>query len=234
MSKNLSTLEQRIGYRFSRIDLLERALTHRSSSSKSETTEKSMHNETLELLGDSVLGLAVVERLLEKNPEMDEGGLTQMKHQLVSDKHLSEIASHLGIGDFMILSKGEEGSGGRFKQALLAGTLEAIIGAVFLDSGYIPARNVVRSVFDGRIDDAVPRKESDYKTMLQEHFHALKQPGPSYRVIGSEGPSHDMVFHVEVAWEGGFETASGKSKKQAEMSAAGKALVRLGVISSTD
>lgn len=234
MSKNLSALEQRIGYRFNRIDLLERALTHRSSSLKSETTDKSLHNETLELLGDSVLGLAVVERLLEKNPEMDEGGLTQMKHQLVSDRHLAELATEMGLGEFIILSKGEEGSGGRFKQALLAGALESVVGAVFLDSGYIPARNIVRTMFGKRIDDAVPRKESDYKTMLQEHFHALKQPAPTYKVIGAEGPSHDMVFHVEVSWQGGSETASGKSKKQAEMSAAGKALVSLGVISSTD
>ena len=236
MSKNLSTLEQRLGYRFNRIDLLERALTHRSSPSQSETskTDGSQHNETLELLGDSVLGLAVVERLLEKNPEMDEGGLTQMKHRLVSDRHLAELATEMGLGEFIILSKGEEVSGGRFKQALLAGALESVVGAVFLDSGYVPARNLVRAMFGRRIDDAVPSKESDHKTMLQEHFHALKQPPPTYRVISSEGPSHDMVFHVEVSWQGGSETASGRSKKQAEMSAAGKALVRLGVISSAD
>lgn len=233
MVKPLSELENKIGYRFVDISLVERALTHSSSTSKtdSSSSENSVHNETLEFLGDSVLGLAVVERLLERNPDMDEGGLTQMKHQLVSDKHLAEIASDFGIGDFMILSKGEEGSGGRFKQALLAGTLESIIGAVFLDSGYISARNVVRSIFGNKIDDAVPRKESDHKTMLQEYFHAQKQPAPIYRVIGSEGPSHDMTFHVEVSWKGGSAKASGRSKKQAEMTAAGKAMEILGLVS---
>lgn len=233
MAKPLSELENKIGYRFVDVTLLERALTHSSSTAQPEadSSEKSLHNETLEFLGDSVLGLAVVERLLERNPEMDEGGLTQMKHQLVSDRHLAELATEIGIGDFMILSKGEEGSGGRFKQALLAGTLESIVGAVFLDSGYIPARNVVRFFFGKRIDEAVPRKESDHKTMLQEYFHSKKEPAPVYRVIASEGPSHDMTFHVEVTWKGGSAKASGRSKKQAEMTAAGKALELLGLLS---
>jgi ribonuclease-3 len=233
MVNPLSELERKIGYRFVDASLVERALTHSSSTVKTDSTssEKSEHNETLEFLGDSVLGLAVIERLLEQNPEMDEGGLTQMKHQLVSDRHLAELAAEIGIGDFMILSKGEEGSGGRFKQALLAGTLESIIGAVFLDSGYVSARNVVRAIFGNKIDDAVPRKESDHKTMLQEYFHAQKEPPPTYRVIGSEGPSHDMTFHVEVSWKGGSAKASGRSKKQAEITAAGMALEMLGLVS---
>jgi ribonuclease-3 len=232
MKKSPEILEQRIGYRFKDPTLLERALTHSSSTAKSEGDDPgaSAHNETLEFLGDSVLGLAVVERLLEMNPEMDEGGLTQMKHQLVSDRHLAELANEIGLGDFMILSKGEEGSGGRFKQALLAGTLESVVGAVFLDSGYIPARDFVRSVFGDRMDNAVPNKESDYKTTLQEHFHSLKQAPPAYEVVSSEGPSHDMTFHVKVSWNGGSASASGRSKKQAEMAAAGKALAILGLI----
>jgi len=231
MTKNASTLEQRIGYRFNDPMLLERALTHSSSTAKSEGGDSgaSTHNETLEFLGDSVLGLAVVERLLEMNPNMDEGGLTQMKHQLVSDRHLAELATEIGLGDLLILSKGEEGSGGRLKQALLAGALESVVGAVFLDSGYVPARNVVRAVFGRKIDEAVPRKESDFKTTLQEHFHSLKQPAPLYEVIGSEGPSHDRTFHVKVSWDGGSASASGRSKKQAEMAAAGKALAILGL-----
>jgi ribonuclease III len=236
MPDSPAKLETRLGYRFNDVSLLERALTHSSSTSKGETpeSERTAHNETLEFLGDSVLGLAVVERLLQRNPDMDEGGLTMMKHQLVSDRHLAEIATDIGLGEHIILSKGEEGSGGRFKQALLAGAFEAVVGAVFLDGGYTSARNLVWAAFGDRIDSATPKKESDHKTMLQEHFHALKKPAPSYSVISSEGPSHDMTFHVEVRWEGGSAKASGRSKKQAEMTAAGKALAKLGLMPESE
>ena len=152
MSPTLGKLENLIGYKFQNIELLERAVTHRSWAYENildgdEVKIRGLQNESLEFVGDSVLGLAIAEQLFLRNPEMSEGDLTLMKHYLVSTDTLAKLAAKLGIGNFLRVGRGEEKTGGRRKQALLADALEAIIAAVFFDSGYRSGKSVCHTAF---------------------------------------------------------------------------------------
>jgi ribonuclease-3 len=150
-----------------------------------------------------------------------------MKHHLVSTETLARIAGNLDLGEYMRVGRGEEKTGGRRKQALLADTLEAIIAAVFFDSGYISARNFVNRIFTDELKSATPRSSLDYKTLLQETLQANKLSAPTYKVIKTEGPPHQRTFFVEAKWEGGTVSGHGNSIKQAEMHAANLALQEL-------
>ncbi|HEY0460292.1 MAG TPA: ribonuclease III [Pyrinomonadaceae bacterium] len=232
MSKNLAKLEHLLGYKFQNLDLLERAVTHRSWAHEhlpdgNEEKVRELQNESLEFVGDSVLGLAVAEQLYLQNPTVSEGDLTLMKHHLVSTETLARLATNLDLGEFMRVGRGEEKTGGRRKQALLADTLEAIIAAVFFDSGYIQARNFVNRIFTEELKNATPRSSIDYKTLLQETLQANKLAAPTYKVIKTEGPPHQRTFFVEAKWEGGQVSGQGNSIKQAEMQAANLALREL-------
>ncbi|QYO67988.1 ribonuclease III [Leptolyngbya sp. 7M] len=163
---NAAKLESIIGYRFRNIDLLERALTHRSWTHENRRSESD--NESLEFLGDSVLGLAIAEHLFTEFPDAAEGELTQMKHRLVSMPTLASIASSIGLGDFIGLGRGEEASGGREKPAILADALEAVIGAVFIDGGYIEARSFIVRLFRPELKRIAPDRVADHKSRLQE------------------------------------------------------------------
>lgn len=232
MSANLARLENLIGHKFQDIGILERAVTHRSWAYENlpgATDEKvrEAENESMEFLGDSVLGLIIAERLLNAHPKASEGELTLMKHHLVSTATLGRLAEELGIGEFIRVGRGEEKTGGRKKQALLANTLEAIIAAVFIDAGYIPARVFVGGIFVDEIKRATPKNSIDYKTLLQEVLQAAKMAAPSYNVVKTEGPPHDRKFSVEATWAGGKACGVGNSIKSAEMMAAAEALASI-------
>jgi ribonuclease III len=232
MSETFTKLEKIIGYSFNNQALLERALTHRSfayekSPLGKELEIRNLHNETFEFVGDSVLGLSVAEYLFLKHPELSEGDLTLMKHRLVSAETLAKIGHKLNIGEFMQFGKGEERTGGRQKNALIADTLEAIIAAVFFDSDYSTARSFVYRLLDEEMQTITPTSALDYKTLLQEKLQAEKRNTPKYSLIKHEGPSHKRTFYVEVDWETGKAQGIGKSIKSAEMKAAEIALEKL-------
>lgn len=226
---SLSTLETLLGHKFESPDLLERALTHRSwahEKMKGEPDAKvrEAENESLEFVGDSVLGLVIAEQLYTKHPGAAEGDLTLMKHRLVSMPTLAGIASAMDLGTFLRMGRGEEQSGGREKPAILADTLEAIIGAVFFDSGYEAARELVTRVFADEMSAVTPKSSLDFKTLLQETLQAKKLAAPVYTLLRSEGQPHDRTFFVEATWDGGSSSGTGRSIKAAEMVAASEAL----------
>lgn len=232
MSKALVKLELLTGYKFKDMTLLERAVTHRSWAYEKVTTGdeeavRLLQNETLEFVGDSVLGLVIAEQLYIQNPNLNEGDLTLMKHHLVSADTLAKIAKQLNLGDFMRVGKGEEKTGGRRKQALLADTLEAIIAAIFFDTGYISARSFVKKIFKEELSNVTPTSSLDYKTLLQEKLQADKRSAPVYKVIKADGPSHDRTFFVEAKWDSGKTKGTGTSIKSAEMEAANLALKKI-------
>ncbi len=225
----LSSFENLIGYSFKDPALLERALTHRSwahehLAGKSEDEIRAAENESLEFVGDSVLGLAVAEQLFQKNPDASEGELTLMKHKLVSTTTLARVAEALQIGEFIRVGRGEEKTGGRQKKAILADSLEAVIAAVFFDSGYIAARSVITRIFAAEFRTATPAGSVDYKTMLQEKLQAARLSGPVYSLVRTEGDPHARTFYVEASWNDGRAEGKGSSIKAAEMMAASEAL----------
>lgn len=232
MAKSLAKLEHILGYQFRSPELLERALTHRSWAYENlldgdEKKIRGAQNEAFEFVGDSVLGLVVAEQLYKRNPEMSEGELTLMKHHLVSTGTLAKTAKNLNLGKFMRIGRGEEKTGGRQKPALLADTLEAIIAAIFFDSGYVQARVFINRVFSEEFRDATPTASLDYKTLLQETLQSERRSAPVYKVVRTEGLPHDRTFFVEVEWEGGRVGGKGSSIKSAEMKAASLALKKL-------
>lgn len=232
MSQSLGKLEQILGYKFQNLELLERAVTHRSWAYENlldgdEKTIRSRQNESFEFVGDSVLGLAIAEQLFIRNPDMSEGELTLMKHRLVSTGMLAKLAKDLNLGEFMRIGRGEEKTGGREKNALLADTLEAVIAAIFFDSGYVAARAFVSRVFADEFREATPTASLDYKTLLQETLQAEKRPAPTYNVVKTEGLPHNRTFFVEAVWDNGRVSGQGSSIKSAEMMAASLALKTL-------
>jgi ribonuclease III len=232
MLKNLAKLEHLLGYKFQNIALLERAVTHRSWAHEqlpvgNDEKVRELQNESFEFVGDSVLGLAIAEQLFLRNPTVSEGDLTLMKHFLVSTETLAKLATNLELGDFIKVGRGEEKTGGRQKQALLADTFEAILAAIFFDTGYISARNFINRIFTDELRLATPRTSIDYKTLLQETLQANKLSAPTYKVVKTEGPPHQRTFFVEAKWEGGEVKGQGNSIKQAEMMAANLALEEL-------
>ena len=232
MSKNLAKLEQILGYKFQDLTLLERALTHRSWAYEKipfgkDEEIRGLQNESLEFVGDAVLGMAVVEYLFIKYPTASEGELTMMKHRLVSAETLAQNAQKLGVGNYLRVGRGEEKTGGRRKNALLADTLEAIIAAVFFDSGYISARNFVQKILNDNFREITPNSSIDYKTLLQEKLQAEKRLPPKYVVVKTDGPPHQRIFYVEAIWDNDKVSATGSSIKAAEMTAANLALEKL-------
>ncbi len=237
MAQNLSKLEQIIGYKFKNIALLERALTHRSWAFEKlpigDGEEiRDLQNESLEFVGDSVVGLAIAEQLFIRHPKASEGDLTLMKHHLVSTDSLAKVAKTLGLSKYLRIGRGEEKTGGRKKQQIQANTLEAVIAAVFFDSGYVAARSFVRRIFAEELKNATPRSSLDYKTLLQETLQAQKFSSPVYRVVKTEGLPHKRIFHVEATWENSTVKGKGTSIKAAEMMAASVALKKLSKVKS--
>jgi ribonuclease-3 len=229
MNSNLATLESFTGHKFRDLALLERAVTHRSWAvdrlgGKSDERIHEIENESLEFVGDSVLGLVIAEHLFRSGPNFSEGELTLMKHRLVSAKTLSRLGERLKLGEFIRIGRGEEKTGGRSKPSLIANTLEALIGAVFFDGGYVAARVFVGRIYADELRDATPGTSIDQKSLLQETLHAARLAAPVYRVTRTEGPPHDRRFWVEAVWENGRSVGEGTSIKAAETMAAAEAI----------
>jgi len=217
-------IQIKIGYKFRNIDILVRALTHRSWAHENGSEHNDADNERLEFIGDSVLGLIIAEYLFRENPEMDEGELTLMKHHLVSTTMLADLSKKIELGKAVRIGRGEEKTGGRTKPAILADTLEAVIAAIFLDGGYDAAKKFIIDLFARELIKATPQSSLDYKTLLQETLQAGKLAAPQYELTGSEGKPHNRTFFVEARWETGVSKGTGNSRKAAEMMAACEAL----------
>jgi ribonuclease-3 len=221
-------LERKLGYQFRNRDLLSEALTHKSFYHENRGKTRS-YNERLEFLGDSVIGLVIVEYLFLLDERYEESVLAKMKSFLVCESVLAEIAGSVSLGRHIRLGKGEESSGGRSKKSILADAFEAIIGAVYLDGGYEKTRGTVMGFFEDRVKRAIKSGEFyDFKTELQEKTQSLFGTLPEYKVIREEGEEHKRVFTVAVFLNGKrLGAASGKRKKEAEALAAKKALEKL-------
>ena len=225
MQRDLSEFEDRIGYTFAHRDLLTRALTHKSYSHEARH-ENAQDNETFEFLGDSVLGFIIGDILFRRFPHLDEGGLSKMKAYLVSASSLAEKARTYGMGEVIYLGVGEEKSGGRRKESLLANLFEAVIAAIYLDAGIEPARALIEKSFVKDIEsiDAEDLLFKDYKTALQELAQGKGLQPPEYNVINEVGPDHDKRFVVEVRVGSLAAQGEGSSKKEAQQQAAKHAL----------
>lgn len=220
----IGELEAKLGYSFRQPGVLERALTHRSYTKEKTGSSRGASNEQLEYLGDTVLGLLVSEHLIRAHPRESEGELSKRRSRLVSEVHLHRVAQRLGLGEHLLVGRGEERAGGRNKKALLADAVEALLAAVYLDGGLEKAREAVgRWVLDAVAGD--DPLTTDYKTALQELLQDRKLPAPLYAVVKTHGPEHRKVFVVraEVAGQPASE-AEGESKKAAEQAAARIAL----------
>jgi ribonuclease-3 len=215
-------LEAILGYRFKKVEWLERALTHRSLSAGAGRP----HNERLEFIGDSVLGLAVSRVLVTRFLDWDEGRLSRARARLVSTASAEETAKRLGLGEHLRLGPGEEKTGGRRKKKLLANVYEAVVGAIFRDAGFEPAAEFVeRSLLDHVLLAEVPLAEADHKSMLQEWLQSRGMRPAEYRVVKETGPEHQKTFRVAVRADGRvLSEAEGHSKKLAEQAAAEVAL----------
>jgi ribonuclease III len=241
---NLDELESAIGYSFTNHDLLLRALTHRSLANEQNQQDGDgatlRDNERLEFLGDAVLGLAVGEAMFLKHPEWREGELTRVRAQLVSRQHMAEVAAALELGKHLRLSRGEDRSGLRRKNTVLSNTMEAVLGAMFLDGGIEPVRQFVRRYVTGQAAEKLAKELrsgaalGNYKSALQEHLQGARLGAPVYKVKSESGPDHRKRFLVEVRLkpaegEPGKPLARGlgSTKKHAEQDAARRALARL-------
>lgn len=214
----LKPLNEVIGYRFKDPELLKEALSHKSFASESKS---GTYNERLEFLGDSVLAAVIAHQLYVDYPLENEGSLSKKKSQLVSRTGLAHWAGELDLGSYVFLGVGEEASGGRSRQSLLANTLEALIGAIYLDGGYPAAARFIKHCL-GRHGTLA---EADYKSRLQEVLQKRYKVPPNYEMTHAAGPDHDKTFQVVVhLGKKVLGRGTGKSKKEAEQSAARHAL----------
>ncbi|RDI25946.1 ribonuclease III [Pseudacidovorax intermedius] len=219
---SLAALQARLGHAFSDERLLQRALTHRSYSAE--------HNERLEFLGDSVLGLAISHLLYTRLARQAEGDLSRVRANLVKQDTLHGIAQHLQLPGLLRLGEGEARSGGAARPSILADAVEALIGAVYLDAGFGPAQALVQRLYAGvDIDPQMSAASKDPKTELQEWLQGHKMKLPAYRVVGTLGAAHKQTFEVEceVPELGLVERGSGGSRRAGEQAAAATMLQRL-------
>ncbi|MEK7107374.1 MAG: ribonuclease III [Patescibacteria group bacterium] len=218
--------QERIGYKFKNERLLEQAFTHRSYLNENRASGRE-HNERLEFLGDAVLELVVTEFLFAKYPDKPEGDLTSYRAALVNTVSISDSATKLGMNEFLLLSRGEAKDTGRARQIILANAFEAVIGAVYLDQGYEPAKKFISEQLFHKTDDVVLKGLwQDAKSRFQEIAQEKETVTPSYDVISQTGPDHDKRFVVGVyLGENRIATGEGRSKQEAEQVAAQKALI---------
>ena len=230
----LHNLEKTLGHCFKDLTLLDRSLTHKSFLHRPETPNAESgaprDYESLEFLGDSILGLVISEFLFRNYPAHTEGALSRIKSFLVSREQLFLLSQKLDLGQFIRLSHGEEKTGGRKKKAILADLFESLTAAIYLDGGVEPARDFILSQFRPHLS-ALAREKlefGDYKSALQEKLHLLGFSEPDYRVVGELGPDHRKKFVIEVRVNGkSLAKASGRSKKEAQQSAAQIAIEKL-------
>lgn len=216
-------LADALGYEFTDPELLQQALTHRSAHGS--------NNERLEFLGDAILDFVVSDIIYHEFTDASEGDLSKLRASLVKKSSLASLATRIGVGDHLILGGGERKSGGHRRNSILADTLEAIFGAVFLDSGYAAAVNVIRRAFGDRLIEFPPIDElRDPKTRLQEWLQARGKELPEYTLLRVTGKSHNQNFEVQCNIRDGEWTSvgGGTSRRKAEQESASKMLARLG------
>jgi ribonuclease-3 len=227
-------LPEKLGYKFKKKKhVLEQALIHKSHGNESrlDIAPADRDNERLEFLGDAVLDFAVSDHLYELFPSASEGELSKRRAALVNERTLAELARRLGLGEVVLLGKGEESSGGRDKDSILSNLVEAVVAAIYLDGGMDAARSWVGQVFSLHFASSLEAQAgvTDYKTRLQERCQALFKIGLVYTLIKSEGPDHDKRFTVKVSLRANvLAVGEGKSKKEAEQSAASGAFLAFG------
>jgi len=226
----IKELEGRLGYSFNAPSLLLQALTHKSYANENRGDTPG-HNERLEFLGDTVLDFVVSDFIMILCPESPEGELSKLRAAVVSEPNLSNVARSLDFGSYLLLGRGEEMTGGRDKNSLLANALEAVIAAIYLDGGLEPARGFISGNFDADIRAMVAGGHvHDFKTDLQEKCQSRYGVLPRYSVVGESGPDHQKVFEVEIEADGRvLGKGTGGSKKEAEQMAAREALDTLGL-----
>ncbi len=203
-------------------------MTHRSYINEA-AGQVSLSNERLEFLGDAVLGLVVAEKLYSDYPDFHEGDLTRVRSALVRTDMLAEVARNINLGDYLLIGRGEEESGGRDRRRNLAGAMEALIGAVYLDNGFEAAADLVLRILGNEFQSAIERKSrKNPKSRLQEMMQASGRHAPAYQVVNATGPDHNKLFLVEVFVEGVWLGCGiGSSKQMAEQEAARAAIESL-------
>ncbi len=228
-------LEAAIGYRFRDRGLLEHALTHRSRANE-DVTGGVADNESLEFLGDAVLGFVIADMLFHRYPAWNEGQKSKLKSALVSAPTLARLSEQLDLGPHLLLGRGEEKSGGRRKLALLADGYEALIAAIYLDGGVEAVSEFLVRQYSTLVDDIASSAAAgqDHKSALQELLQARALPLPEYRVTAEIGPAHRRLFRVELVLRGeAVAAAEGRSKKEAEQEAARLAIGRLRAVNQS-
>lgn len=227
-SKNTMEIEESLGYSFKDKRLLIEALTHRSYHHENPEVVHNF-NERLEFLGDAVIGLAVSDILFSDEAYLTEASMSKMKSYLVNESILFEIASNLSLGQYLRLGKGEELTGGRSKKSLLSNAMEALFGAVFLDSDYMTTKSLFLRLYSKKLSNVIFKKEGyDFKSELQEKIQGIYGSLPEYRITKEEGEEHKKIFTAEVYINGSlYGAAKGGSKKEAQMLSAKEALSRL-------
>jgi ribonuclease-3 len=230
MNRDLKQLQEKLGIFFRDPNLLRQAFTH-SSFVNENRSAGARDNERLEFLGDAVLELTVSEYLFNAHPNRTEGELTKLRASIVCEPSLVVFAEHLDFGQFVLLGKGEELTGGRSRPALLADVFESFIGALYLDQGLEAVRGFLKSCMFHKLTGDGKPQITDYKTKLQEHVQQHGLGVLEYRIADERGPAHEKEFLTEVYMDGSLlGTGAGRSKKEAEQHAAAGALARLNVV----
>ena len=225
--KDLKELEDKLEYRFNNSNYLVTALTH--SSYANETKTKGGSNERLEFLGDSILGLVVADYLFKKYPDLPEGDLTKKRAALVCEKACCAFSQQLEVGKYLLLSHGEQNSGGRTRSSILADAFESITAAIYLDGGMEEARKFILRFVLPLLKTSKPKAFKDYKTALQEIIQQNPEERLEYVLTGEIGPDHDKHFTVELHLNSNvIGKGGGRSKKEAEQQAAREALELMG------
>ena len=225
MENRLKELEKKIGYEFRDFSLLKTAMMH-SSYTNERHLEKHRCNERLEFLGDAVLELVSSEFLFRESPKVSEGELTKTRASMVCEPSLAMCARDIGLGDYLLLGKGEEATGGRKRDSITSDAMEALIGAIYLDGGFTSAKEFIHRFVLTDLEDK--KLFYDSKTILQEMVQADMNKEISYRLTGEEGPDHNKSFSVEVMIGGkAYGAGQGRTKKAAEQQAAYEAILKL-------
>ncbi len=226
-TSEFKAFSQILKHKFKDINILQNALIHRSYANERQGRGIES-NERMEFLGDAVLSAVVSHMLITKFPDMDEGGLSKLRARLVNESTLSNIARELSIGQYILIGRGEEITGGREKPSILADAYEAVIAAIYLDSGFNKTFKFVASRFEKLLDEFPASEISrDYKTEFQEYVQDIFKTSPKYCLVKESGPEHDKIFEVKVLIKGeDFGKGIGRSKKEAEQNAAKGAILK--------
>jgi ribonuclease III len=224
---NFEEIESKIGVIFNNKDILRQAFTHRSYINENRES-KLEHNERLEFLGDAVLELVITDFLYKKFPQKNEGDLTALRSSLVNTQIISDVASELSFNNYLLLSKGESKDMGRARSYILANTFESVVGAIFLDSGYLEAEKFIHTNLSPKLDSIIETGSwIDAKSKLQEIIQEKKGVTPIYKTVSEAGPDHDKTFTVVVCFNDEcVEEGTGKSKQEAEQDVAKKVLIK--------